>query len=295
MKPDSVVFVKPNFCLDEYLPSVTTSPQFLDELLRILKSRCSKVIVGESNAHNFYVEAAFKSHNTYEICKNRKVELYNLSKLPTSWVETRVGNRNIRVEVSKLVMEADVVITTPVLKTHPWSKVTISLKNQFGCIPDSMRLLYHSKLDYAIVAMNKILKPQLTLIDATYALNGGGVVYKKMGSKYRDPIRFDTIIISDDLVAADSIGCYMMGYKPSTVRHIKLAEAEQLGTTNLNKILIHGQLPVPVKCYVKRDLMDNIVYVVDKNYLSSKLVFDSPITPVLYSVFKARKIPKRIF
>ncbi len=66
----------------------------LKNLLEILKDRADKVIEGESDGgnHSSSADEAFKGHNRHEICREICVDLVNLSKLHSVFVE----DNNIR-------------------------------------------------------------------------------------------------------------------------------------------------------------------------------------------------------
>ena len=289
VKPDSTVFVKPNIMWREYLPGVNTTPEFLNTLLSILKDRCDQLIVGESSAATYSADLAFKNQGVYEICRDNGAELYNLSRMPSTWIVTEVDGKQIKVEVSKQALDADVFITVPVLKTHMFTKTSISLKNQYGCIPDSMRQLYHPKLDHVIAALNKAIKPQIAVVDGIYALDGG-----PHDAPWARPVKLDTLIISNDLVAADSVGSFLMGFSAHEIKHIMLAEAEGLGTSSLQQIEKNEDLPIPQQFRVKLNWLHHAAGIAScKNYWLAKIVFDSPLTPVIYRVLRREK-PRRI-
>lgn len=289
IRPDSTVFVKPNIMWRDYLPGVNTTPEFLNTLLSILKDRCDHLIVGESSAPTYSADLAFKNQGVYEICRDNGAELYNLSKMPSTWIVTEVDEKQIKVEVSKQALDADVFITVPVLKTHMFTKTSISLKNQYGCIPDSMRLLYHPKLDHVIVALNKVIRPQIAVVDGIYALDGG-----PHGAPWARSVKLDTLLISNDLVAADSVGSFLMGFSAQEIKHIVLAEKEGLGISDLAKIEVNDALPIPHQFKIKLSLLNRAAYLAScKNYYIAKLVFDSPLTTAIYQVLR-RKRPRRM-
>ena len=289
IRPDSTVFVKPNIMWRDYLPGVNTTPEFLNTLLSILKDRCDHLIVGESSAPTYSADLAFKNQGVYEICRDNGAELYNLSRMPSTWIVTVVDGKQIKVEVSKQALDADVFITVPVLKTHMFTKTSISLKNQYGCIPDSMRLLYHPKLDHVIVALNKVIRPQITVVDGIYALDGG-----PHGAPWARSVKLDTLLISNDLVAADSVGSFLMGFSAQEIKHIVLAEKEGLGISDLAKIEVNDALPIPHQFKIKLSLLNRAAYLAScKNYYIAKLVFDSPLTTAIYQVLR-RKRPRRM-
>lgn len=287
IKSDSTVLVKPNFVWPEHLPGVTTTPEFLNKLLNILRDRCGHVIVGESNGQKFNVEKAFKNHKMYEICKNNGVELCNFSKMPSRFVEKEVGRKKVKIELPNIILDdIDVFITVPVLKTHVFTTVSISLKNQWGCIPDSMRLFYHPILNHGIVAINNIIKPRISIVDGIHALNGNGPI---LG----DPVKLNTIIVTNDIVAADSIGALIMGFSPQKIKHIKMAEKEGMGFINIEKIDLKGNLPKSAQFKVKLKLMDILGYISSSNNYIVKITYDSPLTPIIYKIIR-REPPRKI-
>jgi uncharacterized protein (DUF362 family) len=118
VRRDSVVFVKPNFTFPYYRRGVTTNPSLLENLLRFLKDRCERVIIGESDGGNnaFHAERAFVGHKMYEITQNVGAELVNLSKLPSEFYESKIQNKKVRVQLPKmLIKDVDCVISVPVL------------------------------------------------------------------------------------------------------------------------------------------------------------------------------------
>lgn len=276
IKRDSRVFVKPNFTWPKYRPGVVTSPRLLRELLPILKNRADNVILGESNLPSFNAEEAFSNLGIYKICNESGVEVVNLFKTEWSFFKTRVQNREIKVELPKfLVNEIDVFISVPVMKTHVISRVSLSLKNQWGCIPNQERgLLYHTQLDRMIVAINKILQPKLTIVDALYGLNGRGPIFG-------DPVKLDLVIVSNDLVAADMTCCKVM--QMSKIRHITLANMEGLGEADLQRVEMNAEPESFKKKFkVRRVFFDYLAMLTFKSQSIANLVFASDTSPFVY-------------
>jgi uncharacterized protein (DUF362 family) len=279
--PDSRVFIKPNLTWPEPRPGVTTSPNFLEALLPILISRAGRVIVGESDGGTFPAEQSMENLGLMDICRKHDVKFVNLSKKPTTMITDTISGRKIEIEASEyLLKDVDVFISMPVLKTHVVTRVTLGLKNQWGCIPSPMRLLYHHILDWGIVALNRAYKPQIAILDGTYAMD-------RRGPLEGDPIPAGWLVVSDNVVSLDSIGAYLLDVDPREVRHIRFAEQEGLGTTDLNQVSMNRQLPPPViHSVIKPNFMDRVAIIIYRSYLLSKLAFDSPVTPLMYRLMK---------
>lgn len=180
VKNDDTVFVKPNFTYPFYKKGITTNPLLLRNLLELLKDRASRVMVGESDGgnHSFSADQAFKGHGMYEICRDTGAELINLSTIPAEIVEGSIQGKTVHVQLPQLLLnDIDCFISVPVLKVHAMTKVTLSIKNLWGCYPDTMRCLHHKYLSRKLALITRTLNPKIALIDGTYALDGHGPMY----------------------------------------------------------------------------------------------------------------------
>jgi uncharacterized protein (DUF362 family) len=97
--------------------------------------------------------------------------------------------------------------------------VSLGFKNQWGCLPDVKRLRNHSDFARKVLAINKILKPQLAIFDGTWFLD-------RSGPLEGDPIRKDLLIASGDAGAGSMVCCKLMGIEPGSVPHLRRAIAE---------------------------------------------------------------------
>ena len=211
VSPDTTVFVKPNFTLPYYKEGVTTNPRVLHHLLGLLRDRAGRVIVGESDGgnHSFTADQAFRGHGMQEICRDTGTELVNLSTIPAKNVEGVVQGRSVKVQLPAMLLEdVDCFISVPLLKVHVMTTVTLSMKNLWGCYPDTMRCLHHKNLSRKLALITRSLNPQLVLIDGTFALDGHGPMYGT-------PVKTDLILSADNPVVADSLGCCSDGYSSS--------------------------------------------------------------------------------
>jgi uncharacterized protein (DUF362 family) len=279
VKADSTIFLKPNFTFPNYREGITTSPNLLKKLLEIFKNRADRVIIGESDGGNrsFSADAALKGHNMYEICRDCGAELVNLSKEPYEFVEENILGKRVRVQLPKLLLnDIDCFVSVPVLKVHVMTGVTLSIKNLWGCYPNTMRGLYHKNLNYKLALMCKKLNPKLVVIDGTFALDGHGPMFGEVK-------RTDLILSSNNPVVADSLGSQIMGIPLKKANHILIAEKEGLGTTSLEKVNINADLELfKMKFHVNKTLMDNISWFLFNSEIIAKIAMDSPLTPLSY-------------
>ena len=220
--PDARVSIKPNLTYPIHKAGVTTSPAVLEALIRTLISRTRNISVVESDggSYSWPAEEAFRGHGIPDMCRCYGARAVNLTHYPREEVETEIAGRPVRVELSKLLTrETDVFITMPVPKLHMMTGVSLGFKNQWGCLPDVKRLRDHADFAHKVLAINKILKPQLAIFDGTWFLD-------RSGPLEGDPIRKDLLIASGDAGAGSLVCCKLMGIEPGSVPHLRRAIAE---------------------------------------------------------------------
>ena len=281
VKTDSIVFVKPNFTYPYYKEGITTSPTLLRILLEQLKNRADRVILGESDGgnHSFSADTAFKGHGMHQICKETGVELVNLSKIPSRYVEESIQKKHVKVQLPNLLLDnVDCLISAPVLKAHVMTLVSLGIKNLWGCYPDTMRGLHHKHLSHRLALITKHLRPKIILIDGTYVLTGHGPLYGEVQKN-------NVIIAADNPVVSDSLGAEVMGISPTKCQHITVAEQQGLGTMNLTQVNINknwSEFTMPFS--IKKTFVDRLAYIPFNSEILAKLIMDSPATPLIYKI-----------
>jgi uncharacterized protein (DUF362 family) len=281
IRNDSTVFIKPNFTYPFYKEGITTNPIVLKELLSIIKDRAERVIVGESDGgnHSFSADAAFKGHGMHEICKETGAELVNLSTLPSRFIEDNIQGRRVKVQVPDLLVDGvDCFISVPVLKVHVMTTITLSMKNLWGCYPDTMRCLHHKYLSRKLALLTKVLNPKIVLIDGTYALNGHGPMYG-------EAVKVNLLMAANNPVVGDSLGSTIMGIPVSKVEHILIAEKEGLGTANLDFVQFNEDWKkYKMQFHVNKTLIDMLSTILFNSEICAKCVMDSPMKPFVYCI-----------
>jgi uncharacterized protein (DUF362 family) len=278
---DSTVFLKPNFTLPCYKEGVTTNPLVLYHLLGLLRDRAGRVIVGESDGgnHSFTADQAFIGHDMQKICRETGAELVNMSAIPAKRVEGVVQGRSVHVQLPSMLLEdVDCFISVPLLKVHVMTTVTLSMKNLWGCYPDTMRCLHHKNLSRKLALITRSLNPQLVLIDGTFALDGHGPMYGT-------PVKTDLILSADNPVVADSLGAAVMGIPLSGVDHINVAEKEGLGISDLSRVTFNDDWKRhAMKFEVNKTLLDHMAWLLFNSETCARCVLDSPVSPAIYHV-----------
>ncbi len=84
------------------------------------------------------------------------------------------------IEIINPILNADLVINLPKLKTHAMMNLTCAVKNLFGIVPGERKAeihsIYPSYSDFAdaIIDISSYVKNQITIVDAIYSMEGNG-------------------------------------------------------------------------------------------------------------------------
>lgn len=131
----------------------------------------------------------------------------------------------------KDALEADVYINVPVAKHHSLAGLTLGLKNIMGVL-GGRRGQIHRDLGQNLADLNTVIKPALTIVDATRMLLRNG----PSGGDLGDVKKSNTLIASADIVAADAYATTLFNRKPDEIDSTKAAYRAGLGEMDLSKI-----------------------------------------------------------
>ncbi|MFO1476973.1 MAG: DUF362 domain-containing protein [Verrucomicrobiota bacterium] len=213
------VFLKPNLTFPIYRPGVMTSYECLKAVTTLLAGKGYKVIIGEADSggyNRFSIDEVFKGMGIDKLAQETGSRIVNLSFCEPEWMEVRAGFRRLRVPVPKLLLrEIGAFITLPVPKVHLNTRVSMSIKNQWGCIQEpSERLKLHPYFAEVMYELNSKLPLAHSIIDGRIGLN-------RSGPMLGDPVDLNWLLVSNDLVAADRICCRLMQIDENSIGHLQ--------------------------------------------------------------------------
>jgi uncharacterized protein (DUF362 family) len=281
------IFVKPNFTFPRPVPGVTTSPEMLEDTLKLLLETGAEVFVGESNGGygSFTAAEAFAGQGLFDICKRTGAQRLDLSKEELKAYSAVIGGKEVSVRLARiLVDEIDFAISLPVLKVHAMTTVSLSMKNLWGCYPTDLRLLEHKELDRKLALISKLIKARFGIVDATYGLD-------KHGPMEGEARFLGKFIASNNLVALDHACAQMMGFDPKRILHLRnlrrFAGSPEGTPITANEILAAYNWGFTLG----RDLIDSLSFACFHSDALARIVFDSPLTRPIYALLG--KKPRR--
>jgi uncharacterized protein (DUF362 family) len=216
------VIIKPNLCYYwDYSTGQTTDPKFVAALINLIRNKTSSntdISIVESDASAMKCKYAFKMLGYEKLAKNYDVNLVNLSSEDLyERVNVTVGKYTFRISIPKTIQDADLKINVPKIKyTIREIELTCALKNIYGCNPYPKKFKYHPMLAETIVALNKVMRFDLCIVDGNIV---SGI----------QPRRLGLVMASIDPVAIDAAAAEIAELNPKKIRYLQLAEKEGIG------------------------------------------------------------------
>lgn len=250
IKEGDVIVVKPN----TKSPSppgygIVTDPRVVEECVNLaFQYGAKKVKIAEGASYpsgSYDTISSFLAAGITEIAQKwDNVELVDLNSYDSLDLDIKNGLILDWVRVGRSVIEADVVINVPVLKTHRGTLLSACIKNiGVGCATrEEKKRLHRLGIDEGLVDVYSLVRPQFHVVDAIVGLEGDGPNLPPGKAK---PVGL--IIAGSDGLAVDVVCSEIIGIPPRMVKHLQLAYKQGLGIFDLNQIEIKGEAIEDVK------------------------------------------------
>ena len=226
----SPVLIKPNICTqNDKTGFAVNDVRVVETLIKLIlkenQDLSIKIVESDSIskfADEAYIKFGYKSLEEKMQMSGSDVSLINLSHSPTIEINFE-GNYFKNPKLPEILLGPKFLISLAVAKTHFLTFLTGTLKNLFGLLPRKDQTFYHPHINDVIVDINRIIWPNLCIVDARVGLEGWA------GPKSR---RLDRFIIGRKPVSTDATMARIMGFKPVEVLHLVEAEKYDLGSLN---------------------------------------------------------------
>jgi uncharacterized protein (DUF362 family) len=227
-----VVVVKPNMAWDRTPEqAANTNPEVVQEVVRLCyEAGAGKVKVFDRTVND--PRRAYVQSGIMEAVKKVGGEIFYVD--DRKFKEVTINGEAIKTwPLYTEVFEADKVINIPVAKHHSLARLTMAMKNWMGIMGGSRRQI-HQRLDESLADLAMVIKPTLTILDATRILIRNG----PQGGNLEDVKVLNTVIAGIDQVAVDSFGATLFGMKGEDLGYVKIAHKRGLGNMDLSRVKI---------------------------------------------------------
>lgn len=235
VKPGQSVVVKPNIGWDAVPErAANTNPGLIGRIVK----RCYEAGASEVNVFDNTCDEWKKCYANSGIEDEVKDAGGNIvpGNSESYYREVKVpgGKRLKETKVHELILDSDVFINVPVLKSHGSAKLTIAMKNLMGVVWDR-RWWHKNDLHQCIADYATFRNPDLNIVDAYRVMKRNG----PRGVSVEDVIRLDTMVISRDIVAADAAASKIFGMEPEDIPYIAIASEMGIGSMDLGNMHIN--------------------------------------------------------
>jgi uncharacterized protein (DUF362 family) len=238
----SKVLIKPNIASrDRSGTGKITDARVTEAVAKIvLERKPARVVIGEGSAVGYDFPdlqdtmMALEESGTKAVAERLGVPVMDLNR--DSHGEVKIPEALVMkaVKIARTVLESDVIVSIPVMKTHIRSAVTLSLKNMKGVMPGAEKRKTHQLgLEQAIADLNAVVKPHFAVIDGLVGMEG-------LWEYPDDCVRPGLVGASRDPVALDSVFARIMGVEVQEVMHLQYCQDRGLGTADPKEIEVTG-------------------------------------------------------
>ena len=224
IKRNDVVVIKPNIGWDRApIHAANTNPDVVAAIIKqAFNAGAKKVVVADGSCND--PNRCFQRSGIW----NKSYALGAEVVLPA---EHRFRTMRMKGEVLDewpvftTLVEADKIINVPVAKHHNLAKYTAAMKNWYGVLGGRRNRL-HQNIDTSIADLATFMSPTLVIVDAMRVLMRNG----PQGGNIDDTRVMNTVIASVDQVAADALGCTLIGQHRDNLPYLKMGHERGLGT-----------------------------------------------------------------
>jgi uncharacterized protein (DUF362 family)/Pyruvate/2-oxoacid:ferredoxin oxidoreductase delta subunit len=232
VKKGDRVLLKPNLLYGKSPEkAVTTHPSILRGVIEIVREAGGVPFMGDSPSVGSLIRTAEKA-GIRAVADEMKCSLveFNRPVLPPK----RGGKIFKQLEIDQTVLEAEVIINLPKLKTHSLTLLTLGVKNLFGCIPGPRKALWHLKAGEdrktfakILVDVYQIIQPSLTILDGIVGMDGSGPNSGR-------PVPLGLILASGDSLSLDQIVCDLLGISRESLLTNRVAFEQGMGKDGID-------------------------------------------------------------
>ncbi len=234
VKKGQKVVVKPNIGWDvEPERGGNTNPKLIEEIVKqCYQAGAKEVYVFDNPCDNW--QRCYKNSGIESAVKNAGGKIVPGNTEGYYHAITVPGAKNLKnAKVHELILESDLFINVPILKSHGSTKLTMSMKNLMGVVWDRGEW-HRNDLHQCIADFASYRKPDINILDAYYVMKSNG----PRGVSAEDVVSMKSLLISTDMVTIDAAGAKLFGIEPNNIRYITTAEEQKVGRSALDQLNI---------------------------------------------------------
>ncbi len=222
------IVLKPNLVEFDSGSVINTNPQFVSAVYNTFLSLGAKdVSIAEGPGHR---------RATMDLA-NAAGYFQSVAKFEDKFVDLNLDDHRfipIHQPFSKLnglhlpetILNCDLLVSLPKMKTHHWAGATLSMKNLFGIVPGAIygwpkNILHWAGIPESIADLHLLFPRQFAIVDGIEAMEGNGPI---LGSLKKAGV----VVAGAHPPSVDATCCRIMGIDPEKIAYLQLV-AERTG------------------------------------------------------------------
>jgi uncharacterized protein (DUF362 family) len=252
IRQGQIVLIKPNQTIWRLAADgATTDPRVVSALVRLaLEAGAGRVQVGECSSCGQVTREIMSITGMEHAAREAGAVPVYFDEVEQIEVEIPHGKLIRYIPVPRPLLEADVVIACPKLKTHFLDPVTGAIKLWVGAArQDTMHRLHRDRVEETVADLLTVTRPDLAVMDAIVAGEGNGPVAVRG--------RFvGCILASDDPVALDVVAGDLAGFDGAAMRFPGAAASRGIGICERDRIDVLGVMLSEARVALAPEQMD---------------------------------------
>ncbi len=199
--------------------AANTHVQFTRSVIRYLKSHGLNPVVSDSSGTFEDTKGCFERSGYAAMCRQEGTSILPLSQDGYKEIEILGGKQVKSALVSRLFLEADLVISLPKVKTHVQTVFTGAVKNFFAVLPPSERRRFHRLSRYE--AFSESIVDLYSSVGKGIALMDGVVGMQGYGPSSGSARKLGLVLASKNAANLDVVACEAIGLSSDRVHTVK--------------------------------------------------------------------------
>jgi len=234
LKPNLVDFISgfPTF----------THPRVTQAMIQLAREQGARsIVVADGPTFRRDPQAVLDATGYTEMLAREKIEFVDLNYDDLGTFPLKGGYTKLKTMfVARTILDSDLFISMPKLKTHHWTQISASIKNLFGIVPGikygwPKNTLHIQGISAFLAELADSLPTRgCAVVDGIVGMQGDGPLYGT-------PVASGTLIVGSDLVAVDATCARVMSFDPAQIDYLAFANWAGIGFIAPEKIDLVGE------------------------------------------------------
>ena len=217
------VVLKPNLVEVHAGRPINTDPRLIAAAAAaFLDAGAKRVTVAEGPGHVRDIERLLEQTGLEDHLAPLGVPFVDLNVDDAIYVPLRDNVTGVgQFPIAATIMQADLVVSMPKMKTHHWAGATLSMKNLFGTVPGAefgwpKNPLHWAGIPKSIADLWSTIRPGFAIVDGIVGMEGDGPI---MGTA----IAHGVVVMGEHCPAVDATAARLMGLVPEKIPYLQIA------------------------------------------------------------------------